>query len=109
MLWPPALGVCVKQLIEYVAQALVSSPEEVEVTVEESPEGFVCKLKVAEEDVGKVIGKDGRIIHALRTVAASCLKPPDSKLQLDVEGKAAGVKAQVASPASPASASASPS
>jgi len=77
----------VKQLIEYVAQALVSSPEEVEVTVSEGPGGFVCKLKVAEEDVGKVIGKDGRIIHALRTVAASCLTPPESKLQLDVEGK----------------------
>jgi len=77
----------VKQLIEYVAQALVSSPEEVEVAITEGPEGVVCRLKVAEKDVGKVIGKDGRIIHALRTVAASCLSPPESKLQLDVEGK----------------------
>lgn len=76
-----------KQLIEYVAQALVSSPQEVEVTLAEGPEGFVCKLKVAEEDIGKVIGKDGRTIHALRTVASSCLAHPDSKLQLDVEGK----------------------
>jgi predicted RNA-binding protein YlqC (UPF0109 family) len=77
----------VKQLIEYVVQALVSSPEEVEVALSEGPEGLVCKLKVAEEDVGKVIGKDGRIIHALRTLASSCLATSESKLQLDVEGK----------------------
>jgi len=89
-----------KQLIEYVAQALVAFPEEVEVTLTEGPEGFVCKLKVAEEDVGKVIGKDGRIIHALRTVAASCLSPPENKLQLEVEGKPA-VSSLVSSVPSP--------
>gem|GEM_PF-465183 len=97
-MWGCLLGVCVKPLIEYIARALASSPEEVEVSICESPKGPVCTLKVAEEDVGKIIGRDGRTIHALRTVASSCLRLPESKLQLDVEGK----KPSAVAPASPA-------
>ncbi|MCL2626688.1 MAG: KH domain-containing protein [Cystobacterineae bacterium] len=92
-----------EQLIEYVARALVSSPQEVEVKVLEGPEGPVCKLKVAAGDIGKIIGKDGRTIHALRTVASSRLANPASKLQLEVEAKSPANPSNPANPLSPPS------
>ena len=55
-------------LLEYLARNLVDNPDEVRVSREERDDGVVLQLRVAEEDVGKVIGKQGRIIRALRTV-----------------------------------------
>ena len=55
-------------LLEYLARNLVDNPDEVRVSREERDDGVVLLLRVAEEDVGKVIGKQGRIIRALRTV-----------------------------------------
>jgi predicted RNA-binding protein YlqC (UPF0109 family) len=65
----------VKDLLEFLARALVDRPEEVRVEEIESAEGVVLRLTVAKEDVGKVIGKQGRIARALRTVVkASAVK-----------------------------------
>jgi predicted RNA-binding protein YlqC (UPF0109 family) len=64
-----------KELIEYVAKSLVDKPESV--SLEEKMEGnlTVLELKVAKDDYGKIIGKQGRTIKALRTlVSASCAK-----------------------------------
>jgi predicted RNA-binding protein YlqC (UPF0109 family) len=57
-----------KDLIEYVAKALVDSPEEVRVTEERDGDRIVLRLLVAEPDMGKVIGKQGRIAQAMRTL-----------------------------------------
>jgi predicted RNA-binding protein YlqC (UPF0109 family) len=57
-----------KDLIAYIAKALVDKPEEVEVTEIEGEQTSVIELKVAKEDLGKVIGKQGRTARAMRTI-----------------------------------------
>lgn len=57
-----------KELIEYIAKSIVDKPEEVRVTEEATEDGIVLKLEVAPEDTGKVIGKEGRIAKAMRTL-----------------------------------------
>ena len=57
-----------KDLINYIAQALVDHPEEVSVTEVEGNQTSVLELKVAKEDLGKVIGKQGRTARAMRTI-----------------------------------------
>lgn len=58
-----------RELIEMLAKGLVEHPEEVEVREVEDPEGVTLEIYVAPGDTGKVIGRGGRIIGALRTVA----------------------------------------
>ncbi len=57
-----------KELISYIAKALVDKPEEVVVTEIEGEQTSVIELKVAKEDLGKVIGKQGRTARAMRTI-----------------------------------------
>jgi hypothetical protein len=57
-----------KDLINFIAQALVDHPEEVSVTEVEGNQTSVLELKVAKEDLGKVIGKQGRTARAMRTI-----------------------------------------
>ena len=64
-----------KELLETLAKALVDKPDEVEVSAIESDKSVILQLKVAGDDVGKVIGKEGRIAKALRTIVkASSVK-----------------------------------
>lgn len=58
----------IRLLIESIAKALVDKPEEVEVTEVDGEQTTVVELKVAKEDLGKVIGKEGRTAKALRTI-----------------------------------------
>jgi predicted RNA-binding protein YlqC (UPF0109 family) len=60
-----------KELISYIAQALVDRPEEVNVTEVEGDQTSVLELKVAKEDLGKVIGKQGRTARAMRTILSA--------------------------------------
>jgi predicted RNA-binding protein YlqC (UPF0109 family) len=60
-----------KDLISYIAQALVDHPEEVKVTEVEGNQTSVLELKVAKEDLGKVIGKQGRTARAMRTILSA--------------------------------------
>ena len=60
-----------KDLIKYIAQALVDHPEEVSVTEVEGNQTSVLELKVAKEDLGKVIGKQGRTARAMRTILSA--------------------------------------
>ena len=60
-----------KDLINYIAQALVDNPEEVSVTKVEGNQTSVIELKVAKEDLGKVIGKQGRTARAMRTILSA--------------------------------------
>ena len=57
-----------KELVEYMARALVDKPENVEVLEVDGEQTMVIELKVAKEDLGKVIGKQGRTAQAMRTI-----------------------------------------
>jgi uncharacterized protein len=60
-----------KELIKYIAQALVDNPDEVDVSEVEGNQTSVLELKVAKEDLGKVIGKQGRTARAMRTILSA--------------------------------------
>ena len=60
-----------KDMIEYIAQALVDHPEQVNVTEVEGDQTTVLELKVAKEDIGKVIGKQGKTARAMRTILSA--------------------------------------
>lgn len=63
------------ELVEYIAKSLVDNPEKVSVNEIEGSRSVVIELKVADEDMGKIIGKQGRIAKAIRTVVkASAIK-----------------------------------
>jgi len=65
----------VKELLELLAKAVVDKPEEVSVTVVEGEKSIILQLHVASDDLGKVIGKQGRIAKAIRTIVkASAVK-----------------------------------
>ena len=57
-----------KELIVYIAKAIVTMPDAVEVTEESVSEGLILKLQVAPEDRGRVIGKQGKVAEAMRTL-----------------------------------------
>tara|TARA_B100000586_G_scaffold186833_1_gene137329 strand:+ start:754 stop:981 length:228 start_codon:yes stop_codon:yes gene_type:complete len=57
-----------QDLIEYIAKSLASKPEEVKVTSEVEDERLILRLEVAEEDKGKIIGRQGRVAQAMRTL-----------------------------------------
>ena len=57
-----------RDLIEYIAKSLADAPDDVVVTEEEDEEGKLLKLQVANEDKGRIIGKQGRIAQAMRTL-----------------------------------------
>ena len=66
-----------QELLTFVARSLVEHPDQVSVTETEGPEAVILELHVAEDDMGKVIGKQGRIAKASRTVVkAPSVKTP---------------------------------
>lgn len=67
---PPA-ELSLKQLIQYIAEALVDYPEQVEVKAVESETSIILELKVAPDDIGKVIGKGGQTAKAMRKVLSA--------------------------------------
>jgi len=72
------------ELIAAIAKSLVDKPEEVEVKKTESKQGIVIELKVAEEDIGKIIGKQGRIAKAIRTVAKAASAKSGEKVVVEI-------------------------
>ncbi len=73
-----------KELVEVIAKALVDQPDKVSVTEEETEKGLVLKLKVADEDMGKVIGKQGRIARSIRAVVKAAASKSDRKVIVDI-------------------------
>lgn len=57
-----------KELVEYIARSIVNAPDAVVVTEETTEQGITLKLQVADDDKGRVIGKQGRIAEAMRTL-----------------------------------------
>jgi predicted RNA-binding protein YlqC (UPF0109 family) len=64
-------GIAMNDLIKRIAQALVDNPEKVEVSEVEGDNVVVLELRVAKEDIGKVIGKKGRTAQAIRTILSA--------------------------------------
>jgi len=57
-----------RELVEFIAKSIVNSPDDVVVTEETDEQGVILKLQVADDDKGRVIGKQGRIAAAMRTL-----------------------------------------
>jgi predicted RNA-binding protein YlqC (UPF0109 family) len=74
-----------KELVEYIVKSLVDKPEDVNVILDESETGKVIKIKVADADKGRVIGKQGRIIKAIRQVVSAGATKNGERYRVDVE------------------------
>ena len=74
-----------KELVEVSASALVDNPEEVVVTETEDENQIVLSLQVAPDDMGKVIGKQGRIAKAIRTVVRAAGSKGNKKIMVDIQ------------------------
>lgn len=73
-----------KELVETIAKALVDSPDEVVVTEKETDKTIVLELKVATDDAGKIIGKQGKIAKAIRSVVKAASSKCDKKVIVDI-------------------------
>ena len=73
-----------KELVETIAKALVDSPDEVVVTEKETDKTIVLELKVATDDVGKIIGKQGKIAKAIRSVVKAASSKCDKTVIVDI-------------------------
>ncbi|MGI6308765.1 MAG: KH domain-containing protein [Dethiobacteria bacterium] len=73
-----------KELVEYIAKALVDYPEQVIVEQVEGERSVILELKVAPEDMGKVIGKQGRIAKALRTVVNAAAIKENKRVMVEI-------------------------
>ena len=73
-----------KELIEFIAKSLVDNPEEVYVSETEGDHTSVLELKVAKEDLGKVIGKQGRTARAMRTILSAASAKVRRKAVLEI-------------------------
>ena len=77
-------GDSMKELVEVIARSLVDHPEEVVVSQTDTEEGITLVLNVASEDMGKVIGKQGRIAKAIRTVVKAAASKDDTKVVVEI-------------------------
>ena len=73
-----------KELVEVIAKSLVDYPEEVVVTETENDKSIVVELHVASSDMGKVIGKQGSIAKAIRSVVKAAASKSDKKVVVDI-------------------------
>jgi predicted RNA-binding protein YlqC (UPF0109 family) len=73
-----------KELVKYIAKALVDYPDQVEVNQIEGEKTTILELKVAGEDLGKVIGKQGRIAQAMRTVVRAAATKMNKRAVLEI-------------------------
>ena len=73
-----------KELVEVIAKALVDRPEEVVVTEEQDGRDLIVKLRVAPGDMGKVIGKQGRIAKAIRSVVKAASSKESYRVDVEI-------------------------
>jgi predicted RNA-binding protein YlqC (UPF0109 family) len=73
-----------KNLIEYIAKSLVDDPSCVEVNIVEGEKSTLLELKVATKDIGKVIGKNGRVAKAIRTILQASAVRPGKRTMLEI-------------------------
>ena len=73
-----------KELVEVITKSLVDNPDEVLVTQTETDKAIVVELRVAQSDMGKVIGKQGRIAKAIRAVVKAASSQEDKKVVVEI-------------------------
>lgn len=73
------------ELVRYTAASLVDKPEKVDVRETENDEGIVIELRVDPDDMGKVIGKQGRIAKAIRSVVKAAASKEDKKVIVEIQ------------------------
>jgi uncharacterized protein len=73
-----------KELVEYIAKAIVNAPNDVKVTEETGEAGTVLKLEVAADDKGRIIGKQGRVAEAMRTLIRVNAAKAGTKIRLEI-------------------------
>ena len=73
-----------KELLELIVKSLVDDPDSVQITVTESEKSINLAVSVASEDVGKIIGKEGRIVKSIRTVIRAASRNVDKPVFVDI-------------------------
>jgi len=75
-----------KELIEYIAKSIVNAPDQVKVSQEQTSDGIILKLEVAPDDKGRVIGRQGRVAQAMRTLlrVTAARSPDKTKVELEI-------------------------
>lgn len=73
-----------KELVEYIVKSLVENKEQVEITEEQVEDKLVLRLKVASEDMGRIIGKEGRIIRGIREIIRAYSAKQKDKVSIEI-------------------------
>ena len=73
-----------RDLVEYIVKSLVDHPESVDIKVVEGENSTILELRVAESDIGKVIGKNGRIARAIRTILSASASSKSKRVILEI-------------------------
>ncbi len=73
-----------KELVQYLARSIVNQPDAVEVTETQNDDASVFEVKVAKEDLGRIIGKEGRTAKSLRTILTAAAARVDRKVVLEI-------------------------
>ena len=73
-----------KELVEFIARSIVNEPDAVKVEEEDGEDGLVLKLQVADDDKGRIIGKQGRIAQAMRTLLRVKAAKAETRVRLEI-------------------------
>jgi len=73
-----------EELLKYIVKSLVDEPDEVNIKTVEGEKTIIMELRVADDDVGKVIGKHGKTINAIRTIVKSALNKDSKKVMVEI-------------------------
>ncbi len=73
-----------KDLVEYIAKSIVNAPDDVVITEEETEDGLTLKLQVNDEDKGRIIGKQGRVAQAMRTLIRVKAAKAGTRVNLEI-------------------------
>jgi len=73
-----------RDLVEYIVKSLVDNPDAVNIKVIEGEKSTILELRVAENDIGKVIGKNGRIARAIRTILSASASSQSKRIILEI-------------------------
>ncbi|MFC1517060.1 KH domain-containing protein [Candidatus Margulisiibacteriota bacterium] len=76
-----------KNLVEYIVKELVDTPEEVKISETQGESIIILEISVAQDDIGKVIGKEGRIANAIRTVVKAAAAKQGKKVTVEIMSK----------------------
>jgi predicted RNA-binding protein YlqC (UPF0109 family) len=73
-----------KELVEYIARSIVSAPDDVKVTEEKDDDRVIIKLEVAADDKGRIIGREGRVAEAIRTLLRVSATKAGIRVRLEI-------------------------